>query len=208
MLRTLGMVAFACLAISALGCESPKPENSTSGAGGEPAVATNQHLTGASITRAAENVDVARFADETKLAPSVATLMPSTTRVRKSPGGETIAVLPTGTVVTELSRARDHYLVDLVDPRDRTHHITGWVYKDALESWGPPDELAATGAKAAVCARGELHLQSDHDFCARPCREDGDCQSTAVCDGDGRLVAPVRSEHVRYCVVTGDVGVR
>src|SRR5262249_8317003 len=162
MLRTFGMVAFACLAMSALGCESPKPEKSTKDetSGERLAIATNQHLTGASVTRAVEKVDVARFSDETNLTPTVATLMPSTTRVRKSPGGETIAVLPTGTEVTELSRAREHYLVDLVDPRDRTHHITGWVYKDALESWGPPDELAATGAKAAVCTRGELHLQS------------------------------------------------
>jgi hypothetical protein len=194
----LAAFAFACLAsLAAAGCEEKR---------GSPPIARDQRLTGATVTRppVAERQgepDIARFADETRLSPTPATLMPETTRVRRSPGGEPLVMLRGGTEVVELARARNHYLVQFSTPNDPWQRMTGWVYKDALESWGPPDEIVATGSKVRACAKGDVHVQSDHDFCARPCREDGDCQGPGVCDGEALVVNGARSERARYCVV-------
>src|SRR5262249_4068890 len=118
MLLSIRMVALGCLAASALFACQDKPKDGT------PPFATNQELTGATLTRAVisaeRDFDVMRFSDEVKLAPTSAVVMGSVVRLRKAPGGEPILVASSGAEVTEIARAHDHYLVEVTDPRDHT----------------------------------------------------------------------------------------
>jgi hypothetical protein len=127
--------------------------------------------------------------------------MASAVSVRDSPGGEATQILYEGTEVMELARSRDHYLISFAPPGEESRRMTGWVYKDAVERWGPADGAASTTSTQA-CAKGDVHVQSDHDFCAKPCREDGDCQTPATCDGEARLFGAADSAEARYCVRT------
>jgi hypothetical protein len=155
----------------------------------------------------------------------------TTVTVRKSPqGGESITVLKTGTDVTEVSKAHDYVLILLPDPKDSSKQLLGWVYKDALEpsesklamqgdtkgdsklALGEPTKGGATqgtagaanakGEKPITCKAGEVKMQSDHDFCAKACREDADCKASGgLCDGEAKVIVPGGAlDKGRYCV--------
>jgi hypothetical protein len=194
------VVVVAWLSASVLASCQGRSEDATAAP-----VATNQQLTGATVTRArteaerGANADVMRFADELPLAPTPAILVTTIAHVRKSPGGDAILILNEGTEVTELARARDHYLVQFLDPSDRSRRLTGWIYKDALDGFTPPGEVASAASRAA-CAKGDVRVQSDRVFCARPCKSDGDCEGASVCDGEARVVSAIASARARYCV--------
>ena len=103
----------------------------------------------------------------------------------------------TPSVIEVAREARgDYYLVTYPDADDTSKQLAGWVFKDAVENnaWMSQDPTIASPKSAATskggmatlsCGKGESHMKTDHDFCAKACRDDGACGKTQseACDG-------------------------
>jgi hypothetical protein len=204
--------AFGLALLLALACNSSRDELSsetrtTSGASptdfsGPTAVAPSH----ADPIAAAENARaVVQYPDEAQLGSTPARLVATTPMtVRTVPlGGERVRVAEKGLAVLKVAAHKDYVLVLFPDPTDSAKTMAGWVHKDAFGGAG--GKLAANNP-AAACAGGQIHIQTDHDFCALPCRTDDDCAAVrGVCDGSGRIESSTAAFGLdgRYCATAG-----
>jgi hypothetical protein len=220
----------ASLALSLQACDTNHPAGTPSGTSDPNAL---PRLTNAEVPAGADplagvlNKDRLKEPnDEVRIEPGVAVTVASgfTVPLRAAPRGDRIASLRSSTSVSEVARDPhgDYYLVVYSDPGDATKRFAGWVYKDAVEgtAWTLDDMPAsppARGNRAAVggkrstsaCGTGEAAMRTDHDFCAKPCRDDGACSRAdgETCDGLAFEAHPwtSRREAAFYCVAGSTV---
>jgi len=112
------------------------------------------------------------------------------------------------------------------DPSNKDKQMAAWIYDDAVmnpstitERTGGKNAKGTSDEKKPQCAKGEIGVRTDHDFCAKACKADGDCASNAnaanaknannananaggdVCDGNGlQIVGNGHDTPVKYCV--------
>jgi hypothetical protein len=123
---------------------------------------------------AANENDIARFPDETKLENVAATIMRYTT-VREAPiSGKPVTTLNKGAAVVEKASRGQYFLVTF-DSGGKT--LMGWVYQDSFK------EMVDAGIRAPVCTAPETPVFSDQAFCGRPCSTDADCAGGFACKG-------------------------
>jgi hypothetical protein len=132
---------------------------------------------------AANEADIARFPDETKL-DNVAASIKRFTNVREQPvAGKVVASLNPGATVTEIAQRPNLFLIVFADPKDASKKLMGWVTADAFV----PAAVVDAG-KPIVCAAPEVLLQSDIQFCGRTCGTDAQCPAGEACKGSAKVV--------------------
>ncbi|HEY2516713.1 MAG TPA: hypothetical protein VGI39_37845, partial [Polyangiaceae bacterium] len=187
------MVALGVISAGAAACQNNTPgTSSTSQSTQAPATANNPSSAVTNTNAAvpadplaqAENKDqVKQYPDEYHFTPSRSAKMITgfSTQVRSSPSGDAITTVETVDNVTEVARDAkgNYYLVLYPDPKDSSKQLAGWVYRSSLENtaWSqttPPTgkALAATAGAKLACERGQNHLRTDRDFCAKTCKDD------------------------------------
>jgi hypothetical protein len=213
MLSSSSAFALALSLSTALACNTSRDEltsETRTTAGASPtdfSGATAGAATNADPIAAAENARaVVQYADEAKPGPTPARLAATTpVTVRTAPlGGERVRIAERGLDVLKVAAHQDYVLVLFPDPVESAKTLAGWVHKDAFGAVGGQ---TAAPRRAAPCAGGQIHIQTDHDFCALPCRADDNCAAVrGVCDGSGRIESStaVFGLDGRYCVTAGD----
>lgn len=181
------------------------------------------------IASASNATEVTQFPEETKITPVEAKVTTIAATIRPAPqSSDKVQVVKQGLGVTEVAKDKDYVLVLFNDPSDTSKQKAGWIHKDSLENYafeqdlsgksdkdkaalGTPAPAAAKAAPAAAkltCNNGEARLETDHAFCARTCKDDGDCKKlNGVCDGNGKVVdvsGKLQSSH--YCVTDSAPG--
>lgn len=153
---------------------------------------------------AANEDDIARFPDETKL--EVASTIQRNSNAREVPSvGKLVASLPKGTAVTQVAQRDKYFLVVFDDARTPGRKLMGWVIQDAFS----PLPTSDAGVKPLTCTAPDVPLFSDTAFCGRTCTKDADCGAGHVCKGTASLLKNGRPEgNVTVCsaFVTHDAG--
>ena len=220
----------AILALTTFACNESRPTGSATSQESKTIPApettvTNTNATIPSTTDVLANVTnrahVTEPADEVKIVPvKQAKVIPGfTLRLRSAPWGAWIGSLDTSSgTVTEVARdpRGDYYLVLYPSAEDPSRQLAGWAFKGAVEntSWTAQDTtLAANGKTSAgkeaalACGKGETHMKTDHDSCAKACADDAACDASQgeVCDGlafEERQGA-AKMTAARFCVSAG-----
>jgi hypothetical protein len=216
----------AALALALVACNPNPPSSSTTvtpESKPTPETVTNTNATlpagGDVLASVANRGRITEPPDEAKITPtkSVRISPGFSIPVRAAPHGDWIASLAATASVNEVARdARgDYYLVTYPDVDDTSKQLAGWVFKDAVENTAwmsqdptivPPKSAATSKTATLSCGKGESHLKTDHDFCAKACRDDVACSKTQseACDGLAFEVrdGATRLETARYCVST------
>lgn len=150
---------------------------------------------------AANEPDVARFPDETKL-DNVAATTARIANARDVPqSGKLVAQLAKGTAVTEIASRKDAFLVTFADPKDATKRLMGWIPSDSFTA--APAVDAGVVTKIPSCVAGDTVLISDSVFCGRVCNTDADCPTPGQsCKGaSNKFVNGKAGDAVKVCVV-------
>ena len=154
---------------------------------------------------AANLTEIARFGDETPVAPTVAKLEAPVTIVRKSPpNGDQVVKLPKGTEVTKLAQHKDsQVLVTFANPKNPNEHLMGWI---TVSSFTAPPPFHGPGAcksdkdckTPAFCihAADGFRCGIKCDDAAFKCDKGNDCAGNGIADGG----------IVRFCVTSKDAG--
>ena len=222
----------ATVAVALFACESNRSSSTTSTPEPKTTAApqttvTNTNATvptsGDVLANVSNRSRVTEPADEAKILPPKAVKIPAgfTVPLRSGPRGEWIGSLSTSANVSEVARdpTGSYFLVLYPDPDDSAKQLAGWVFKDAVENttWSSQDtalgpqapHAAASGGKEAklACGKGESHMKTDRDFCAKPCGDDAACagSKSETCDGLAFEVrdGATRMQTARYCVSAG-----
>lgn len=126
---------------------------------------------------AANEDDIARFPDETKL-DNVAATAKRQYNVRDAPpAGAIVAGLNNGQAVTQIASRQKYFLITFDDAK-QGKKLMGWVHGDAFV----PAAVDA-GLVEPKCGTGEVALMGDTPFCGKVCDKDGDCPSGQACKG-------------------------
>ncbi len=211
-------MCFGALALALLACQRSSSDGSSAPPDtAEPLPAGVASVTGGSVSAgiltAAQNKDLIRQSPDDVLVapPKVVRLVDGFSIIaRNAPYGGPLSTVSSA-AVSEIARdARgDYVLVTFSDAEDRSKQMAGWVSMNAITntSWALQNTKAlpaATGAMSAPCATGETRERTDHDFCAKACANDDECErpSGEVCDGLAYAVhAPGEPlTNARYCV--------
>lgn len=126
---------------------------------------------------AANEDDIARFPDETKLENVAATAKRQYNVRDAPPAGAIVAGLSNGQAVTQIASRQKYFLITFDDAK-QGKKLMGWVHGDAF--------LAAPAENTVVepkCATGEVALMGDTPFCGKICDKDADCPSGQACKG-------------------------
>ncbi len=126
---------------------------------------------------AANEDDIARFPDETKLENVAATAKRQYNVRDAPPAGALVAGLAPGQAVTQIASRQKYFLITFDDAK-QGKKLMGWVHGDAF--------LAAPAENTAIepkCAAGETALMGDSAFCGKVCAKDADCPSGQACKG-------------------------
>ena len=230
---TTTTLASLALALGVVACDKNAPDNSMSSNNNPiaptpntPAAAGSANLTGATVQQdplanVENRASIKDYPDETKFNPprQAQLITGFAVEARESPRGDVVTSVETSAPVRELARdARgDYYLVVFSDPKDATKQIAGWYYKDALEkNYWPSDTAGAAGSTAKgksldtgkteklSCSRGQSHVRTSIDFCAKTCKDDTGCDKKAgeICDGLGFEVheSTGKLANANYCI--------
>ncbi|MCW5832865.1 MAG: SH3 domain-containing protein [Labilithrix sp.] len=125
---------------------------------------------------AANEGDVARFPDETKLDDVAATLQRAYNVREAPPAGAIIRGLAKGTSVTQIGERGGSFLILFDDPKAPGTRLMGWIHRDAFSA-------VIQDAGPLVCPKGEIALFGDTPFCGKLCSEDKDCPTGQACKG-------------------------
>ena len=126
----------------------------------------------------ANAADITRFPDEKKL-DEQATLEWSSSKIRKKPQGDQVAVLLKGTKVTKIAEHQGFFLITFADPKDASKQLEGWVYKDSFTA-----EVAMEAEpKGGKCPDGMKLTESaaTGKVCSKICTSNAQCKSGFVC---------------------------
>lgn len=148
---------------------------------------------------AANENDIARFPDETKLA-DVAVATQRQYNVREAPPAGTIVTsLAKGTNVVQVAQRGQYFIIEFDDPKTAGQKMMGWVHADAFSAVATVDAGIAT----LKCPTGEIALFSDTPFCGKLCQKDSDCPTTQACKGQAnKLTAQGKAgDGVTVCTV-------
>jgi hypothetical protein len=221
------------MAVVAVGCENTNPSGSSTNptpATAAPQTAPNTQTPPSTVTNTnatvqrdplavAENRDqVRQYPDQHRLTPAIPAKMITgfSAEAREAPTGSSIATIESSENVTEVARDAkgNYYLVLYPDAKNPGKELAGWVYRDAIENvaWSQtrPENgkalSAMTGTKVD-CARGQSHVRTDRDFCAKVCKDDKGCDKDKgeVCDGlafelKEKAGKMEKAGNARYCV--------
>lgn len=149
-------------------------------AGMEDASATAEDSGAAATTApagklAANEDDVARFPDETKLDNVSATAQRAYSVRDAPPAGTVVTTLTKGQAVTQIASRQKYFLVTFDDAK-KGEKLMGWVHADAFSA-------APAVLVEPKCAAGEIAVIGDTAFCGKPCAKDSDCAAGDVCKG-------------------------
>jgi hypothetical protein len=162
------------------GCPRKKPSTEV-----DAGVAETPVVDAAPAPLAANEADVTRFPDETKLDRVAATVLAGVTNVRKAPpSGAVITTIPKGTVVLEHAQKDKFFLVSFDDPKDPTKKLMGWVFQDAFSAT-PSVPQKPPGVNP--CPAGQQLLIAEQDFCGKVCKVAADCPNGQACTGSAKL---------------------
>ena len=226
------MVALGVISAGAAACQNNTPGTSSTSSTEAPATPatannnanapspntvtnTNATIAADPLAQAENKEQVKQYADEYHFTPARPAKMVTgfSTQVRSAPSGDAITTVETVDNVTEVARDAkgNYYLVLYPDPKDATKQLAGWVYRGALENtaWSqttPPSgkALATTQGAKLACERGQVHLRTDRDFCAKSCKDDKGCDKdkAEICDGLAFEVNDTtgKQTNARYCI--------
>jgi len=155
---------------------------------------------GTTEPEAANENDVARFPDETKVDNTQATILVPSANIRTAPlSGAIVASLKKGTAVTQIAQRDKNFLVVFPDPKDASRKLEGWVVQDAFKEPVNPD--AGATIVTLNCPAGQQLLLSDVAFCGVVCKTQKECPANQDCKGTAQLIAKGKpSQTVSTCV--------
>ncbi len=156
--------------------------------------------TTATESLAANENDVSRFPDETKLDNVSKPIQnPAFGHARQSPPtGLEVATLKKGASVTQIAQKDKYFLSIFDDPKDATKKLMGWIYQDAFS---PPKDAGPPQNTNLSCPAPQVLLITDVAFCGVVCKDDKGCPAGNVCHGSAnRLVKGKGMEAVSTCV--------
>lgn len=130
---------------------------------------------------AANEGDVARFPDETKLPDVRATLLQNFNVREAPPAGVVILGLSKGTVVTQIAQREKSILIVFDNPKAPGTKLLGWIHRDAFNA-------AVVDAGPVQCAKGEIAIFGDTAGCAKACTKDADCPAGQACKGQAKVL--------------------
>jgi hypothetical protein len=144
---------------------------------------------------AANEGDVARFPDETKLADVSATTLRGYNVREAPPNGELVTTLGKGTSVTQIAQRDRYFLVVFDSPKAPGTKLMGWIDRDAFSA-------VIQDAGPLVCPKGEIALFGDTPFCGKLCGGDADCPTGQACKGSAaKLMKGKPGDSVTVCTV-------
>ncbi len=194
------------------------------------ATLTGATTTADPLANVENRASIKEYPDETKFNPphDAQLITGFAVEARESPRGDVISSVEATQQVKEIARDShgDYYLVLMNDPKDSSKQMAGWVYKDALENnfWAQDSagngnnngKATAAGSPAKAksietgnteklsCSRGQSHVRTSIDFCAKTCKDDSGCDKKAgeVCDGLGFEVheSSGKVSNTNYCL--------
>jgi hypothetical protein len=198
------------------------PQAANNPAAPSPNTVTNTNATVAADPLAnVENKDkVRQYPDEIRFSPArpAKLITGFSTAVRGEPSGESISTVETKENVSEVARdpKGNYYLIVYPDPKDESKQLAGWVYRSALENvaWSESvpstTKIANTMASKLDCAKGQAHVRTDRDFCAKTCKDDKGCDKDKgeICDGVAFEVNEKngKTTNARYCISSTSPG--
>jgi hypothetical protein len=158
--------------------------------------------------------DIARFGEETKLADVQATVTAASVVARESPpNGPQVAVLPKGTVVTQIAQREHYVLATFANPKNASETLMGWMFAPSLGGAAVPTTVVKTDGGAVVkvdagapkpptsCAAGLTLVMVDEPTCAKICAEDKECPTGQACKGSAnKIVNGKAGDGVTTCV--------
>jgi hypothetical protein len=119
---------------------------------------------------AANEQDIARFPDETKMNDVAATVKRPYNVRDAPPAGAIVAGVNPGQGVTQMA-SRGNYVLIAFDDAKQGKKLMGWVHKDAFTPQAPD-----AGIADPKCTAPEVALVSDNTgFCGKPCAQDSEC---------------------------------
>jgi hypothetical protein len=184
--RPFRVLTFVTLFAALVGCNLLKKGGDDAGATGaeaavaEPAAEAGPATTPTAEPAAANENDIARFPDETKL-DNVAATIKRFAYIREAPlSGKVVQSVNNGQAVTEIA-SRDKYFLVTFDAGGTKK--MGWVINDAFT----PVTVDA-GIRTPVCAAPEIPVFSDQAYCARQCTADTDCPAGTACKGTAQKI--------------------
>lgn len=147
-------------------------------------------------TEAANEADVARYADEVAVDHKPLKVKLSSALVFKSfPKGEIVTTLDHDADVVQRSERYGFYRVTFPDPNDRSQKLMGWMAHFAFEDLPPtkkklamPRCTAGTGHPGTV-----LVVLEDPPRCAYVCKDTAECAATGT-KCEARVVVPPSGE--------------
>lgn len=155
---------------------------------------------GSTEPQAANENDIARFPDETKVDNTQATILAPTANARTAPlSGSIVTSLKKGTAVTQIAQRDKSFLIVFADPKDSSKKLEGWVVQDAFKEQVNPD--AGATIVTLTCPPGQQLLLSDVAFCGIVCKTQKECPANQDCKGSAQLIAKGKpSQTVSTCV--------
>lgn len=146
---------------------------------------------------AANEDDIARFPDETKMNDAAATVRRPYNVRDAPPAGAIVSGVNPGQGVTQVA-SRGPYVLITFDDAKQGKKLMGWVHKDAFV----PQAVDA-GIAEPKCAAGEIGLVVDnHGECGKACDKDGDCPTGQACKGSAaKYVKGKAGDSVQVCTV-------
>ncbi|MBX3186677.1 MAG: hypothetical protein KF819_06665 [Labilithrix sp.] len=143
---------------------------------------------------AANEADIARFPDETKL-DNVAATIKRFTNVREQPlAGKVVSTLNPGVTVTEIAQRPGNFLIVFDSPKEPGKKLMGWVTADAFTA-------VVDAGKTITCTAPDVVLVSDNVlFCGRTCGTDGVCPPGLACKGSATVVTNGKPSNVATTV--------
>lgn len=184
LVRGTTLLVVVMFVVSCSGLLKKKKEDAGAVDAAEPEVAADAApapTTPAAI--AANEGDVARFPDETKLADVSSTLL-RTYNVREAPpNGELVTSLGKGTSVTQIAQRDRYFLIVFDNPKAAGTKLMGWIHRDAFSA-------VIQDAGPLVCPKGEVALSGDTPFCGKVCGGDADCPAGQACKGSAPKLMP------------------
>jgi hypothetical protein len=169
---------------------APVATDTTSG--GPAAVATQE--------KAANEDDVARFSNESKLDHVAATVLAPMANVRISPPFGTIfTTLKKGTELKQIAQRDKYFLVTFQDPKDASRKLMGWTHQDAFTAQAVAD--AGVNQLSITCTANQQPLISDNAmFCGIVCKTDKECPVNHACKGSALLLGKdKKTSQVQTC---------
>jgi hypothetical protein len=168
------------------------PTGTDTASGGTPSLSAD--------AKAANEDDVARFSNETKLDNVPASILAATANVRMSPPFGTIfATLKKGTEVKQIAQRDKYYLVTFNDPKDASRRVMGWTHTDAFTAQAVSD--AGVNQLSITCTGNQQPLISDNAmFCGIVCKVDKECPVNHACKGSALLLGKdKKTSQVQTC---------